>query len=387
MPFSDSIFSQLLKPIPRRWFEGVVERLEADAYDKSFRSWQHLVALVYAQLSGVSGLRGLASIWNAHSQQHYHLGVGILSRSVLSDANARRPVEVFTKTFAMLSDLADRGTRKDGKEMLRLIDSSPVPLGRVIDWAKWNGRIRGMKLHVVYDPLSDVIKQIEITHANINDAQIGSAFVIEPGCTYVFDKGYCKYTWWTALHMNKAVFVTRQKTSSRFRATRWRTIENLRGEGFTILDDAEVKFVSKGDSKLAIPMRRIRLRRDNGSKITLITNNMSRSAVDIAALYKKRWDIELLFRWIKQHLTINHFLGRNENAIRLQIVAAMIAYLLLRIAMRQNVIAIPVIRFAELVALRLFTRTLLTRIDKPPEVHPSIAKPKPPTNQMVFSYA
>jgi IS4 transposase len=387
MQFSDSTFGQLLKPIPRRWFEGVVERLESDAYDKSFRSWQHLVALIYAQLSGVKGLRGLAGVWNANAQHHYHLGVGALSRSVLSDANARRPVEVFMETFAMLSELADRSTRKDGKAMLRLIDSSPVPLGKVIDWAKWNGRIRGMKLHVVYDPLSDVIKQIEITHANINDAQISGGFVIEPGCTYVFDKGYCKYPWWTALHMNKAVFVTRQKTSSRFRATRWRTIKKRRGEGFAIVDDAEVKLVSKGNSKLAIPMRRIRLRRDNGSKITLITNDMKRSAVAIAALYKKRWDIELLFRWIKQHLKINHFLGRNENAIRLQIVAAMIAYLLLRIAMRQNAITISVIRFAELLALRLFSRIDITRIDKPPEVHPSVAKQKPPTRQMEFSYA
>jgi IS4 transposase len=387
MRFSDSIFGQLLKPISRRWFDGVVERLGADAYDKSLKSWQHLLALVYAQLSGVQGLRGLAGVWNAHAQHHYHLGVGPLSRSALSDANARRPLAVFSETFAMLAGLADRDARKEGQQMLRLIDSSPVPLGQLIGWAKWNGRIRGLKLHVVYDPLADIPKQIEITHANVNDAELSKSFVIETGCTYVFDKGYCKYPWWSAIHDKGALFVTRQKTTSRFRATGWRRNRKRKGDGFTVIDDAEVKLVSIGDSRLPIPMRRIRVRRDEGAKITLLTNDMERSAVAIAALYKKRWDIELLFRWIKQHLKIRHFIGHNENAIRLQIVAARIAYLLLRIALRLNLVKIPVIRFAELLASRLFTRSLLAKIDKPPENHPSGPKPKPHTGQFEFRYA
>ena len=220
MRFCDSIFGQLLEPIPRRWFDAVVERLEADAYDKSLKSWQHLAALVYAQLSGIKGLRGLVGVWNAHAQHHYHLGVGPLSRSALSDANARRPLEVFTQTFAMLSGLAGRTVKREGDAMLRLIDSSPVPLGQIVKWAKWNGRIRGLKLHVVYDPLRDIPEQIQISDANVNDVQIGERFAITPGHTYVFDKAYCKYPWWTALNQNKAWFVTRQKTTSRFRATR-----------------------------------------------------------------------------------------------------------------------------------------------------------------------
>jgi IS4 transposase len=387
MRFRDSIFSQLLEPIQRRWFDGVVERFEADAYDKSLKSWQHLVALVYAQLSGVKGLRGLTKVWNAHSHHHYHLGVGLISRSALSDANARRPLAVFTETFSMLCALADRRLRRDGQQMVRLIDSTPVPLGQIVKWAKWNGRIRGLKLHVVYDPVGDNPRQIEITDANVNDVQVGERFVIEPGHTYVFDKAYCKYPWWTAINEKGAKFVTRQKTTSRFRATRWRKFKKCKADGFTIIDDAEVKFVSKGDSRLAIPMRRIRLRRDTGAKITLVTNDLERSAIEIGALYKKRWEIELLFRWIKQHLNIRHFIGHNTNAIRLQIVAAMIAYLLLRIVARENLVKIPIIRFAELLAVRLFTRNDLAHIDKPPEVHPSAAVPKFSTDQLELRYA
>jgi len=294
---------------------------------------------------------------------------------------------VFTETFAMLSGLTDRTARREGAAMLSLIDSTPIPLGQIIAWAKLNGRIKGLKLHVVYDPVSDTPTHIEITDANINDVTIGERFPIKPGFTHVFDKAYCKYPWWTAIHEAGATFVTRQKTTSKFRAIRRRKLKKTRGDGFAIIDDAEVKFISKGDSRLAIPMRRIRVRRDDGSKITLVTNDMQRSAVEIAGFYKKRWQIGLLFRWIKQHLHIKSFLGRNPNAIRLQLVAAMIAFILLRLAARENLVKIPIIRFVSLVAARLFMRAEIAQIDKPPEIHPSTAKPKYSPDQMELSYA
>ena len=386
MRYCDSIFGHLLKPISRRWFAAVVVRHRADAYDKGFKSWDHLTLLVFAQFSGVTGLRGLEATWNANAHHHYHLGVGAVTRSTVSDANARRPLAVFVETFAMLSGMADRTLRREGAQMLSLIDSTPIPLGQIIDWAKWNGRIKGLKLHVVYDPVSDTPTHIEITDANINDVTIGERFPIKPGFTHVFDKAYCKYPWWTAIHEAGATFVTRQKTTSRFRATCWRKLKSPRGDGFRIIDDAEVRFVSKGDSRLAIPMRRIRVRRDDGAKITLVTNDMERSAVEIAGFYKKRWQIELLFRWIKQHLHIRSFLGRNPNAIRLQLVAAMIAFILLRLAARENLVKIPIIRFAGLIATRLFTRAAIAQIDKPPQVHPAKAKPKYSLDQMELCY-
>ncbi|MGH8519112.1 MAG: IS4 family transposase, partial [Panacagrimonas sp.] len=228
---------------------------------------------------------------------------------------------------------------------------------------------------------------VDISHANVNDIEIGRTVPLEAGCTYVFDKGYCRYDWWISIDQAGACFVTRMKTSARFRAQRWRTVKKAKGDGFTILDDAEVKLVSKGRAKLAIPMRRIRLRREEGGVITLLTNDLERSAVAIAALYKMRWQIELLFRWIKQHLKIRSFLGRNQNAIRLQLLAAMIAYLLLRIAARQSYLRLPDIRFAELIAARLFSRFSLTDIDKPNRSNPARAAPRHCSNQMAFSYA
>ncbi|HYN40090.1 MAG TPA: DUF4372 domain-containing protein, partial [Rhodospirillales bacterium] len=152
MRYSDSIFGNLLKPIDRRQFRTIVVRHDGDAYDKSFKSWDHLVTLVGAQLGRIASLRGVELAFNANSHQHYHLGTGKVARSTLSDANARRPVAVFADTFAVLANNADRRTRVEGAEMVRLIDSSPVPLDKVCKWAPWNGRIRGMKMHVVYHP-------------------------------------------------------------------------------------------------------------------------------------------------------------------------------------------------------------------------------------------
>jgi putative transposase len=386
MRYVNSIFGELLNPIDRRQFREIVERHAGDAYDKSFKSWDHLVTMVGAQLGRVASLRGIAVSSHANSHQHYHLGVGKVARSTLSDANARRPVGIFAETFAMLAKKADRRTRAEGAEMVRLIDSSPIPLGKMCKWAEWNGRIRGMKMHVVYHPENDVPRCLEITPATVNDVEIGRQTELEAGATYVFDKGYYHFGWWKKINAAKAFFVTRVKVNTRLRMTRSRYVRKSIGDGFRIIADADVTLASKGDSKLPIPLRRIKVKRDKGGTITLITNDLERTAVEIAALYKGRWQIELLFRWIKQHLNLRKFVGKNDNAIRLQIIAAMIAYLLLRLAQRLNSLPMLPLRFAELVCQRLFMRKTIAEIDTPPPVNPSKPKPKFSPDQLGFNY-
>ncbi len=168
--------------------------------------------------------------------------------------------------------------------------------------------------------------------------------------------------------------------------TKSRYVRKTIGDGFRIIADADVVLASKGDSKLAIPLRRIKVKRDMGGTITLITNDLERTAVEIAALYKGRWQIELLFRWIKQHLNLRKFMGKNDNAIRLQIIAAMIAYLLLRLARRLNSLRMLDLRLAELVCQRLFMRKSIAEIDRPPPVNPSKPKPKFHPNQLELIY-
>jgi putative transposase len=386
MPFTPSIFGSLVEPINRREFQAIVTRHDGDAYDKVFRSWQHLMVLIFAQLSTAASLRSLATGWNAHSSHHYHLGCGPLLRSTLADANQRRPVAIFVETFGLLAAQLDRETRRDGTAMLRLIDSTPVPLGKLCAWALSNGRIRGLKLHLIYDPDADVPRVLDVTDANVNDAVIGRTVVIEACATYVFDKAYCHYGWWGAIDAAGAYFVTRPKTSMRLAVVSLRQDPVVHGEGFAVLDDAEVTLASKGDSRLPIRLRRVRVLTEESRLITLLTNDHQRSALEIARFYKRRWQIELLFRWIKQHLKIRRFLGHNPNAIRLQILAAMIAYALLRIAARVHRVSFPILRFTDLVASCLFERRRPATIDKPPPVNPRCRTTGTDQNQVAFTY-
>lgn len=394
MRFVDSIFAGLLKPIDRRAFKQVVAAHKGDAYDKRFSSWAHLVALIFAQLSGAASLRGLAAAWNANSHCHYHLGAGPITRSTLADANARRPPAVFAATFEMLLPLADAALGREARQMLRLIDSTPIPLPALCAWALDNGRIRGLKMHVVYDPSAELPRRAEITGANVNDVEIGRKTALEAGATYVFDKGYCSYDWWAEIHAAQAFFVTRPKSNAGFQVLAERpleadarTCEEREQDGFALLDDCDIVLASKRADKLPMVLRRVRVRRDNGKTLTLISNDRERSARDIALLYKARWAIELLFRWIKQHLKLRVFLGRSENAVRLQAFAAMIAFVLLKIAQRLQRAGLPALRFADLARACLFQRKPIACIERPPDHGRAKTPANAHPNQIEFAYA
>jgi putative transposase len=364
--YQNTVLGDLLKVLPRRRFAAIVERHKGDKYIKGFSSWDHLVTLISAQLGGLSSLREVQTVCNAQAAHHYHLGTRLIRRSTLSDANRRRPSAIFAETFAALSALADCSLPRHGTEVLRLIDATPIPLTSLHKWADWNGRTRGLKAHMVYDPEADRPMHLEITAATVNDVVVGRTQPIEPGATYVFDKAYVDYAWWRRLDEAGCCFVTRPKSNVPLSVVEERPVSDRDRQEAAIESDTVVKLASQQRARLPIPLRRILLHRDDGRLLTILSNDLQRSAGDIAALYRKRWQIELLFRWIKQHLKIRAFLGRSENAIRLQLFAAMIAYLLLRIAARDSRSRLLALRFADLVRTRLFERRPVATIDKPP---------------------
>ena len=380
--YEHTVLGQLLKALSRRQFGAIVERHQGDRYIKDFKSWDHLVTLIFAQLGGTASLRELETVWNAQAAHHYHLGSGAVCRSTVSDANARRPSALFAEVFAALSAAAGITLPHHGGEAVRLIDATPIPLAGLHRWAQCNGRTRGLKTHLVYDPEADRPVHLEITAATVNDVVVGRRQPIEAGATYVFDKAYADYAWWRAIDAAGGLFVTRPKTNVPLRLLQQRPVSESDREQAAIEGDAVVELASQQRSRLPIALRRITVRRDDGRRLTLLSNDLQRSAGQIAALYKQRWQIELLFRWIKQHLKIRKFLGRSENAVRLQIIAAMIAYLLLRIAACASRSRLLPLRFADLVRVRLFDRRPLAEIDKPPP--PPDRHPQP---QLAFAYA
>ncbi len=380
MPHDPSVFAALLKPISRRRFAALVARHDGDAYDKNFSSWDHLTALLFAQLSGAGSLRALEAAWAANAQHHYHLGTGRVVRSTLADASARRPAAIFADTFADLAGLADRKLRREGGQFVRLIDASPIPLNALHAMRAFNGRIKGAKLHLIYDPDTDLPRAADITPANINDVSFASTIAIQTGATYVFDKGYYAFAFWNRIHGAGAIFVTRTKSNAALEHVRSCELDPGAVIASNIEDCEIVRATSQKAARAGLDflMRRITVRREDGERMHILTNDLVRPASDIAALYRRRWRIELMFRWIKQHLSIKCFLGRSENAIRLQIFAALIAYVLLRFAAqtaRRH--DLEPIRFAELIGASLFTRKQIERIDKPPPKRQSPHQPNP----------
>ena len=293
MQYVSTVFSSLLKAINRRQFQGIVARHGGDRYTKSLTSWEHLVALIYGQLSGAVSLRAIETGFNAQCHQHYHLNAGRIARSTLADANQKRCPAIFSDLLSSLIAQMGRKHRKNAAFALQMIDSTPIPLGDRFECAAFNGRIKGLKLHVLYDPTAPCPLHTDITAANINDVSFRDQVSLEAGVTYVFDKGYCDYAWWTQIHAREAFFVTRPKTNVTWAITASRSVEpstTSKEDSFVILTDHDVLPASKGSTakKLTFSPRIITIRRANGQELSLITNDKTRAARDIALCYKAR---------------------------------------------------------------------------------------------------
>lgn len=333
--FRISRFQQVMQAVPRGTFQGLVDRYQADRYTKGFGCLGLLTAQVFGQLSGSRSLRDLETGYNAHRAQHYHLGTGPVRRTTLADASARRTPAVFEDLARVLMAAASRSVRRQMEEGLLLLDSTSFTLkGRGFDWAQAHRtrNTQGLKLHVVYDLGSDTPVLQEITAANLNDVSQAARMPLRRGASYVFDKGYCDYAWWSRFDEHDARFITRLKRNAKVSVVQARQIPEL--ERDTILADESVRLSNrypggKRRNPYTRPVRRITVRRpDKDSDLVLVTNDWERTAAEVAACYKARWQIELFFKWIKQHLRIKTFYGHSENAVRIQILCALITYLL-----------------------------------------------------------
>lgn len=335
--YRNTRFGELMKGLPRGTFEKIVSGHDGDKFNKGFRSWDQLIAMVYAQISGCRSLRELETGFNSQSAHHYHLGSREIKRSTLADANANRSSDMFADVCGKLLQQAHRKVKGELKDLLYLIDSTPIPLKGLgyETWTKDNHshRTQGLKVHMMIAPQADVPVHADITAANVNDVEMGRKIPIEAGATYVFDKGYCDYNWWHSINQQQAYFVTRFKKNAGIELVATRDIPENAQE--IVLEDTVVRFKHKRPGGKRInnyygsELRKIVVDRpDKDSPLVLVTNDFERSAEEIASLYKQRWGIELFFKWLKQNLKIKQFLGRSENAVKIQIYTAIITYLL-----------------------------------------------------------
>jgi putative transposase len=319
--YSISRFQQLLQSIPRGAFDRIVREQAGNRHVKRFGCWQHLVTMLYAQFSGATSLRQLEAGLNAQRNHHYHLGIEGVRRSTLDDANRNRSPEVFAQLLQVLIAQAGRPLRSERQELLYLLDATSSA---------------DMKLHLLLEANSGAVANASITPATVNDIVQGKQLPLDKGCTYVFDRGYCDYNWWYAIDQTGSRWVSRFKRVARLNTVKERAIPRNAPE---ILSDTIVEFALRTPrgghrNSYVKPLRRIEVAREDGRTLVLATNDMKSPAARIAALYKRRWQIELFFKWIKQHLQIRRFMGRNENAVRIQLLTALIAYMLVLLLKR-----------------------------------------------------
>lgn len=362
--FSISRFHALTKHLPRGAFEHAVAHHEADKHAKGFNRWQHLLVMVYAQLSGADSLRTVTAGFNAQARHHYHLGARPVRRSTLAEANGRVSPEPFAELVRQLMGCVQRQVRRELAPLLKLLDSTSITLkGSGFDgWTfeQRNARTQGIKLHVLYDSARQAPCWSAFSAANVNDITAAQELPLEAGQRYVFDKGYCDYAWWHAIDTAGSHFVTRFKGNAALSVVQARaTDEDASG---TILADEIVRFRHRHNraghtNPYVAPLRRVTVvRPDHATPLVLATNDLDSPATTIAANYKARWDIELFFKWIKQHLRLTRFLGRSEMAVKIQILTALIAYLLVALEHHRHAPALsPWLFLAELRA-SLFQR-------------------------------
>ena len=383
MQHQNIVFHGLLKHVPWKILDRLVEQYNTDPDARGLKTKAHLIAMLYAQLCGARGLRDIETGLRSHASKLYHLGGEAVSRSALSTANASRPVEVFAGVLSALMKCLQSGYRRKIGEIgdcVRLIDSTSVRLNRLSgDWATFSTDVCGAKAHIVYDPDADQPLYLEVTPANVNDITAAKEMPIEAYATYVFDLGYYDFGWWARLDQAHCRIVTRLKGNTPFTMAEERPV----APGSGILRDRTGYLPARMAASRRNPMpqlvREVTVTTDTGKVLRIFTNDLEADAREIADLYKRRWAIELFFRWVKQTLKISHFVGVSENAVRIQITVALIAFLLLRLAHQANPIVKSPLAFARLIRVNLMHRRAIATLLKEP-------LPPPDRRQATFDF-
>lgn len=371
MRHQNSVFHTVLKHLPWGEFERLVEAHGADARQRGFTSKTHIAALIYGQLAGATGLREIEAGLSSHAARRYHLGIGDVRRSSLADANAHRPSAVFSDLLAAMMTSAHRGLRRKLDGVTYLIDSTSLALtARSATWARFSAEVCGAKAHIVYDPDADQPVYCAVSAANVNDITAAKAMPIEAGATYVFDLGYYDYAWWAELDAKGCRLVTRLKRNTPLTISETRAVPrggNVLADRIGYLPARQAKNRKNPFQKKA---REVQVTIETGKVLRILTNDLDAPAQTIADLYKRRWAIELFFRWVKQTLKITRFLGTSENAIRIQIAVALITFLLLRAAQATQTTVTSPLAFARLIRANLMHRRDLAALLQPPPAVP-----------------
>ena len=382
------VFSQLVSvALDRNHFNYLVRKYEGDKYVKHFTCWNQLLVMMFGQLCNRESLRDLTNAVAAHQKKCYHLGFGKhVSKTNLAYANSNRDYRIFEEYAYYLIAEARKKRATDIFQLggnVYAFDSTTIDLClSVFWWAKFRKHKGGIKVHTLYDVETQVPAFFHITEAAVHDSKVMNVIPYETGSYYVFDRGYNDFKQLYRIEEIGSYFVIRAKKKLQYRVLKWkrRMPEN-------VLSDAEIELTGYYPSKhYPKPLRLVRYHDPEQNRdFMFLTNAMSLTSLQIANLYKNRWQVELFFKWLKQHLKIKKFWGASENAVRIQIYCAICAYCLVAIAQHDLKLEISTYETLQILGISLTDTTPLQELLSKTNLQ-NVKDQDPPNGQLFINF-
>jgi len=367
MNAGQTVFRQLLQYLPRHEFNVCVWRYRGEHRAKSFSTFDQFLCLAYAQLSGRESLRDIETCLNSHREKLYHVGFrGAVSRTTLADANERRDWRIFQDFGHVLIGIAQRLYQDEPlaielKQPLFAFDSTTIDLClSLFPWAEFRKTKAAVKMHTLIDLRGSIPTFVAVTTGKVHDVRMLDEMPVTEDAIYTMDRGYVDFARLYAIHQQGAFFVVRAKDNLRYQ----RLYSSPKDKESGIRADQVVTLVTQ-KSKNGFPekLRRVSyVDKDRNKRLVFLTNHFDVAAKTVADIYKQRWQVELFFKWIKQHLRIKAFYGTSINAVKSQIWVALCIYLLVAITKKRLGIECSLYTFLQIIEVNLFEKKPISSV-------------------------
>ena len=362
-----SVFSQVMDYFPEREFQSIVERYEGNKWVQSFTCRSHFNVMAFAQLTGRESLRDIETCLAANSRHLHHMGIQSgVSRNNLAHANETRDWRIYRDVALLLIGLARRlyagePLDVDLSNAIYAFDSTTVELClSLFPWASFRKTKAGIKMHTSVDVRGNIPSFIHITDAKQHDVKALDEIAFEPGAYYLGDRGYLDFERLYGVVASGSFFVTRAKRNTLFRRRYSSPVDKALG---LRSDQQGVLCGVKAPKQYPAPVRRVTYRDPKTDKrLCFLTNSMLIPAIDVCRLYKMRWQVELFFKWIKQHLRIKRFLGTSQNAVHVQIWIAIATYTLVAILIKELRLTKSMYDVLQFLSVSIFEKALIIEV-------------------------
>ena len=367
------VFAQLMEHLPLHTFRRCVQRYPSKYPTKTFSHLDQFLCMAFAQLTYRESLRDIETCLRAHQAKLYHLGIrGNIAKSTLADANEQRDCRIYMDFAMSLIQTARKLYASDSfavelEQTVYALDTTTIDLClSVFPWARFRSTKAAVKMHTLLDLRGNIPTFIHISDGKMHEVNVLDILIPEAGSFYIMDRGFTDFARWYTMHLAQAFFVTRAKSSLLFRRIYSRSVDKSTG----LRCDQTIALTAPKASKDYLQhLRRIKFYdAEHDNHLVFLTNNFDLPALTIAQLYRCRWQVELFFKWIKQHLRIKRFYGTTENAVKTQIWIAISVYVLVAIVKKRLNTETSLYTILQIFSLTLFEKIPIDQLVKNTEV-------------------